>query len=151
MKPVNEKKNDEGGKTPASARSKSIVFDTREDGFRMVLRDWQETALRILWESESPLITKDVWIEVNRRLKGTRSISRASIINFLKAMDEEGVLTFEEETAKGGYRRRYSPSLDEEGFKLHVAGKVVSKLSKMWPDAGRLSDSSRWELRQDGS
>jgi len=150
LKPVNEKKNDERVKTPASARSKSIVFDTREDGFRTVLRDWQETALKILWESESPLITKDIWIEVNRRLKGTRSISRASIINFLKTMDEEGVLTFEEETAKGGYRRRYSPSL-EEGFKLHVARKVVSKLSKMWPDARGLSDSSRWGLRQDGS
>ena len=129
----------------------SIVFDTREDEFRTVLKDWEETALRILWESESPLITKDVWIEVNRRLKGTRYISRASIINFLKVMDKEGVLTFEEETAKGGYRRRYSPSLDEEGFKLHVVRKVISKLSKMWPDAGSLSDFSRWGLRQDGS
>ena len=137
MKPVNEKKNDEGVNTPASARSKSTVFDTREDGFRTVLRGWKETALRILWESESRLITKDVWIEVDRRLKGARSISRASIINFLKAVDEEGVLKFEEETAKGGCRRRCSPSLDEEGFKLHVARKVISKLSKMWPDATR--------------
>ena len=124
-----------------------IVFDTSKEGFRTVLREYQETALRILWESESPLTTKDVWIEVNRRLKGTRSISRASIINFLKAMDEEGVLTFEEETAKGGHRRRYSPCLDEEGFKLHVARKVISKLSKMWPDARSLLDSSRWGLR----
>jgi hypothetical protein len=128
-----------------------VVFDTDEEGFRTIIRGWQETALRIIWGSKIPLTTREVWIGVNSGLEGALSISRASIINFLKAMDEEGVLTFEEETAKGGYRRRYSPSLDEEGFKLHVVRKVISKLSKMWPDAGSLSDFSRWGLRQDGS
>jgi predicted transcriptional regulator len=114
-----------------------IVFDTGEEGFRTVLRDWKETALKILWGSERGLTSRDVWIGVNRGLEGTRSMSRASIINFLNTMYEEGVLTFEEEKCKGGKRRRYSPSLDEEGFKLHVARTVISKLSEMWPDATR--------------
>lgn len=114
-----------------------IVFDTGEEGFRTTLREYQEMSLRILWRSERGLTSRDVWIGVNKGLEGARSISRASIINFLNAMCEEGVLKFEEETAKGGYRRRYSPSLDEEGYKLHVAKTIISKLSDMWPDAMR--------------
>jgi len=52
-------------------------------------------------------------------------------------MCDEGVLTYEEETGKGGYHRLYSPAFDEEGFKLHVGKTVISKLSDMWPDATR--------------
>jgi hypothetical protein len=31
----------------------------------------------------------------------------------------------------------YSPGLGEEGFKLHVAREVISKLLETWPDATR--------------
>lgn len=115
----------------------NIVFYTGKEGFRKILKKYQEIALRVLWETESPLTTRDVWIEVNKRLEESRSISRTSIITFLNAMCEEGVLNYEEETAKGGYRRRYSTSFDEEGFKRQVAKTVTSKLSTIWPDATR--------------
>ena len=39
-----------------------------EEGFGTVLMDWQEKALSIFWESESPLTTRDVWIEINKVL-----------------------------------------------------------------------------------
>jgi hypothetical protein len=110
-----------------------IVFDTDEEVFRTRLREYQEMALRVLWGSERGLTSRDVWIGVNKGFEGIRSISRASIINFLNAMCEEGFLKFEEETCKGGTRRRYFPGLDEEGFKRHVAKKDISKLSEMWP------------------
>ena len=40
-------------------------------------------------------------------------------------------------TGKGGHHGVYSSSLDEDGFKQHVAKKIISKLSEMWPDTTR--------------
>jgi hypothetical protein len=51
---------------------------------------------------------------VNKGFEGTGSISRASIINFLNAMCDEGILTYGDETGRGGYHRIYSPGLGEE-------------------------------------
>lgn len=112
-----------------------IVFDTGKAGLRTVLKDWQEAALRAVWDSERPLSSSDVWIEANMRLGEAGSISRASVINFLQAMAVEGVLLEEHRSGKGGYHGIYAPKLDEEGYKLHVAKTVISKLSDMWPDA----------------
>lgn len=111
----------------------SIVFDTGEDGLQTFLTDWKETAIRKVFESERPLTSKDVWIRTNMELKDERSISRASIINFLNYMSELGVLDYVEETGKGGYHRRYSPRLDEAGLKSFVASSVISKLIEIWP------------------
>jgi hypothetical protein len=74
---------------------------------------------------------------VNKGFEGTGSISRASIINFLNAMCDEGILTYGDETGRGGYHRMYSPGLGEEGFKRHVAKTVVSKLLETWSDETR--------------
>jgi predicted transcriptional regulator len=88
--------------------------------------------MRIIWGSDRPLTSRGVWIEVNKGFEGTGSISRASIINFLNAMCDEGILTYGDETGRGGYHRMYSPGLGEEGFKLHVAREVISKLLETW-------------------
>jgi predicted transcriptional regulator len=111
-----------------------IVFDTGEDGFRTVVKDYQEMALRFIWGS-GERGSKEVWLHVNKELGGSESISRASIINFLNAMVDEGALSYTEITGKGGHRRIYSPPLDEEGFKRYVAKNVIAKLFETWPDA----------------
>ena len=58
------------------------------------------------------MTSREVYQAVNRSL-GSKTISRASIINFLNDMCDEGVLKFEEETCKGGTRRKYFTGLDE--------------------------------------
>jgi len=96
-------------------------------------------AMRFLWGSgKEGAISREIWLHVNKLLmeKG-RSVSRASIINFANAMVDAGVLNYTEKPGKGGYHRVYSPAFDEEGFKLHVAKTVISKLSDTWPDATR--------------
>jgi hypothetical protein len=116
--------------------SMGIVFDTREDGFRTVVKDYQEMALRFVWGSgERGVSTREAWLHVNKELGGSGSISRASIINFLNAMVDEGALSYTETTGKGGHRRIYSPPLDEEGFKRYVTKNVIAKLFETWPDA----------------
>ena len=113
-----------------------VVFDTRENEFRTILKDWQEAALRYLWRLDGEgARSRDVYVNVNKDLMGIRTISRASIINYLNEMVDEGVLDFIEITGKGGHLRIYSAKYDEAGFKEYVAEKIISKLLETWPEA----------------
>ena len=106
-----------------------ISYDTSKSGLETILKDYQELALRYLWRLDGEgASSRDVWVQVNKDLKGTGSISRASIINFLNAMADEGILTFTETTGKGGYRQIYRMKYDEAGFKEHIARVVIRNL-----------------------
>ena len=65
------------------------------------------------------------------------SVSRASIINYLNAMVDEGLLGYTEITGKGGHRRIYSQKYDEAGSRRYVAKEIVSKLLETWLEAAR--------------
>jgi len=110
-------------------------FDPAGEGLGKVLRDYQEEALRFVWaRGGAGANSREAWRHVNEALPGKRSISRASIINFLNDMCGEGVLNYTVETCKGGSRRVYTPRLSEEGFRLHVAEAVMGSLLGDWPD-----------------
>lgn len=110
-----------------------LVVDPSKSGFEKVLRDYQIKALKMVWNSEDEGVTsREVYIHVNNVLED-KTISRASIINFLNAMCNENVLVYVEETCKGGMRRKYSPGLDEEGFKRYIAQSVFESLMKDFP------------------
>ena len=109
----------------------TLEFNPEGSGLDKVLKDYQIEALKLVWTKEKDgAISKEVYEHVNVALKGVRTISRASIINFLNAMVDEGVLNYKEETCKGGYRRIYYPKLDERGFKKHIAKTVINSLVK---------------------
>ena len=112
----------------------TLIFNPNSDGLAKVFRDYQEEALRLVWEKgDEGVISRVVWSHVNERLVG-KTISRASIINFLNAMVDEGVLNYQERTGKGGYHRVYSPKLDEVEFKKYIATTVISSLMKDFPE-----------------
>ena len=112
-----------------------IVFDPTKDGLEKVLRDYQIEALSHVWKHDgSGLTSRDVYEAVNESLDGGRSVSRASIINFLNAMCDADVLEFEEETCKGGMRRRYRKGMDEATFKKYVASTVLRSLMRDFPE-----------------
>lgn len=114
-----------------------VVFDTGMDDLRTILKDYQESALRCIWSLDDgeSASSRNVWIYANKDLMGIRTISRASIINFLNEMVDEGALDYKEESGKGGYRRIYSANYDEAGFKEYLAEKIISKLLGTWPEA----------------
>jgi len=113
----------------------TLIFDPVGDGLAKVLRDYQIEALKHVWaRGDDGAISKEVWQHTNQALRGVKTISRASIINFLNAMVDEGVLNYKEETCKGGYRRIYSPKLDERGFKKYIANMVITSLIKDFPE-----------------
>ena len=111
----------------------TIVIDPSKKGLEKVLRDYQIKALQIIWNSDNNGMTsREVYQAVNKSL-GSKTISRASIINFLNDMCDEGVLKYEEETCKGGTRRKYFTGLNELGFKKHVASVVLKSMMRDFP------------------
>ncbi len=111
-----------------------LVIDPTQDGLEKVLRDYQIEALKLIWSHNGDgLTSREVYEATNNRLDGGRSVSRASIINFLNAMCDDSILDFEEETCKGGMRRKYKKGLDEKGFKKHIAAEVLSSLMADFP------------------
>ena len=113
----------------------NFVLDPKASGLGKVLREYQREALRFMWKSEGKALTsRIVHSHVNERLNGGKSISRASIINFLNAMVDEGVLDYVEETGKGGFHRVYSAKIDEAGFKRMLAKSFIASLMKDFPD-----------------
>jgi predicted transcriptional regulator len=111
-----------------------LTFDPKGDGFSKVLKDYQEEAMKFVWENDTAVTSRDVWHHVNEAFGGEKTISRASIINFLNDMVEEGVLDYEEQSGKGGYHRVYHSKLDESGFKKAIAKSVISSLMRDFPE-----------------
>ena len=113
----------------------TLIFDPEGDGLAKVLKDYQIEALRIVWaKEEEGVISREVWQHVNEALIGVRTISRASIINFLNDMVDEGVLDYRRESGKGGYHRVYTPKMDERSFKKHIIETVVKSLLRDFPE-----------------
>jgi len=111
-----------------------IYFDTSKQGLGAILKDYQEAALRYLWSlGGEGAGSRQVWTHVSQEL-GTRTISRASVINFLDALVGGGMLVCTETTGKGGHRRIYRMKYDEAGFKEHMAGVVARKLLRDFPE-----------------
>jgi len=118
---------------------KIVTFDTKEDGFRTVVKDYQEAALRYLWRLDGGgASSRDVWVNVNKVMRTDPSqrdsISRASIINFMNHMVDEGAVNYTEITGKGGHRRIYTAKYDEEGTKQYMAKNIISKMLETWPE-----------------
>ncbi len=112
-----------------------LKIDVGEDGFNMVLKPYQIEAMKYLWASpDVGRRSKDVWDAVNEALPGGESISRASIINSMNALVDDGVLGFHEITGKGGHRRIYKAVYDESGFKRYIAETVLRKLLHDFPE-----------------
>ena len=102
-------------------------MDLTKTGLDMFFKPYQVIALNILWSSRDPLSSHQVWQMANEELR-PRTISRASIINFLNASVEHGILNYVETTGKGGYRRLYSPKFTKPETSAFLAEKVYERL-----------------------
>ena len=112
-----------------------VTIDLAQDpNFGLVLKGYQEVAMKHLWESKTGQSSRDVWVAVNDRLgveaSSRNAISRASIINFLNAMCGEGILDYTEKTGKGGHRRIYSAALDQGEFWRLIAKVTKEKMTE---------------------
>ncbi len=106
-----------------------LTLDLSEQGLEMFFRPYQIAALDLLWNSEENHSSRQVWEKVNEVLSGT--ISRASIINFLNASVENGLLDYVETTGKGGYRRLYTPKRSKPEAVVYLSELVKERLQTL--------------------
>ena len=106
-----------------------LVLDLSEKGFEMFFKPYQIASLDLLWNSDEQLSSRMVWERVNETLPGT--ISRASIINFLNASVDNGLLDYVETTGKGGYRRLYTSRLSKPETSKYLSKIVHERLQTL--------------------
>jgi predicted transcriptional regulator len=113
----------------------SFKFDPSQPMLRKTLREYEEKALRYLWETgEEGAKSLLIWKAVNERLNPDGSISRAAIIVAMNRLVDHGVLGFREGTGKGGYHRIYYPLMDEKGYKKYIIKMMVESLLRDFPE-----------------
>jgi len=109
-------------------------FDPSKTGLRKTLREYEELALRYIWETGDEGAGSGLtWRAVNERLEVGKTISRASIIFFLDRVVDEGVLGFRDATGKGGHHRIYVTKLDESGYKKYIVKTLIDSVAKDYP------------------
>jgi len=113
----------------------SFKFDPSQPGLRKTLREWEELALRSMWDvGEDGAKSRAVWERANEKLGEGKSISRASIIIFLEKMEDQGVLGSRDTTGKGGHHKIYYPLMDEEGYKKYLLKTMVESMMRDFPE-----------------
>ena len=113
-------------------------FDLSKPGLRKTLKEWEELALRSMWDvGEDGAKSRVVWERVNEELDEGKSISRASIILFLEKMEERGVLGSRDVTGKGGHHKIYHPLIDEKGYVKYLIKTMVESMMRDSPEETR--------------
>ena len=113
----------------------SLEMDPSKTGYEMFFKPYQVLALRYLWTAESGAKSLEVWDHVKAQPGG--SISRASIINSLNAMVDNGILNYVERTGKGGHHRIYRHRYSEAELREFLASSFIKKLLKDFPEETR--------------
>jgi len=104
-----------------------LCLDLSETGLAMFFSPYQIASLKLIWNSEESLSSRQVWEQVNKQLL----ISRASIINFLNSSVDNGLLEYDETTGKGGYRRLYSSKYTMPEASAFLVEKVKERLQTL--------------------
>ena len=113
----------------------SLEMDLSKTGYEMFFKPYQVLALRYLWKKPDGGKSLEVWDHVKAQPGG--SISRASIINSLNAMVDNGLLDYEEKTGKGGHHRVYRHRYSETELREHLASVFIRKLLEEFPEKTR--------------
>jgi predicted transcriptional regulator len=112
----------------------TFKLDPSQQGLRKTLKEYEELALRYIWENgEEGATSAPTWRTVNERLGEGKTISRASIINFLNRMVDQGVLSWRDATGKGGHHRIYQTNLHEKEYRKHVLRTVLKSMMEDFP------------------
>jgi len=111
-----------------------FVFDPSRSGLRKTLKEYQELAIRHVWETGADgADSGQTWRRVNEGLGAGKSISQSSIINFLNRMVDEGVLSFRDATKKGGHYKIYFPLMDERGYRKYLLRTIIESMMSDFP------------------
>ena len=112
-----------------------MKFDSSEKGLLTLFKPYQAALLEHIWD----LNGGGVRVGINSRQAHKflqdhpDKKSRASVIFFMNDMVEEGILTYDEKSGKGGYHKIYYPKMNKEQFAHHVVKTITRKLGEVFP------------------
>ena len=104
-----------------------MKFDLDKEGLETVFTPWQVELMRWIWKAKGEVDSRMAYLHLQ---ESSTPMSRATAINFLNEMTDEGFLTHREVTSKGGHKRLYRPSPeapDEEAFRRVVASRLTER------------------------
>lgn len=111
-----------------------LTIDTSKTGLEMFFKPWQIQALDHLQTIHPQGANcEKVFRAVNQKTK----INRTSVYNFLNHCVDEGLVTYDLTTGKGGYYKVYSMTITEKGLLEHLTEETVRYLMKEFPEATR--------------
>jgi len=112
-------------------------FDPSQPGLRKTLREYEELALRYLWEiGEEGAGSGPICKNVNEQLGSSGSISRTSVIFFMDRLVDQGIIDIREGTGRGrgGHRKIYYPLMDEKGYLKYLLKTMVESMMRDFPE-----------------
>ena len=110
-------------------------FDPSQPGLRKTLKEYEELALRYVWSvGEKGATSRPIHETVNSELGSGKSKSRASIINIMNKLVDQGVLAYREATEKGGHHKIYYPLMDEKGYVKYVLKTIIESMMRDFPE-----------------
>jgi len=111
-----------------------FVFDPSQSGLRKTLKEYQELAIRYVWDAGADgADSGQTWRHVKERLGAGKSISQSSIINFLNRMVVEGVFSFRDATKKGGHYKIYFPLMNECEYRKYLLRTIIESMMRDFP------------------
>ena len=112
----------------------SFKLNLSESGLRKTLREYEEVALRYLWEVGYEGAVSGVACKaINERLVSS-TISRTSVIVFFNKLVDQGVLGYKDATGKGGTRKIYYSLMDEKGYVKYLIKTMVESMMRDFPE-----------------
>jgi len=111
-----------------------MIFDTSKKRLLTLFKPYMAALLEHIWELNEDDRVGITSGEAYKFLQDhPDSKSRTSVIIFLNDMVEEGLLSYEEESGKGGYHKVYYPKMNKEQFAQHVVETITKKLGETFP------------------
>lgn len=115
-----------------------MKLDTSQPGLQALYRPHEAEILKHLWEVAKTKGTAKntryayLWQVANLPKLGLNYKSRATVINFMNQLVDEGVLNFREDTGKGGYHRLYWIRRTPANFEKYVRKTIAAKLDEIF-------------------
>lgn len=102
-----------------------MKLDTEQERWDAVFSPWEQDAINAVYKYPAGITSATLHREVSQ-------VSRASCINFLEALVEQGFLKKVERSGKGGMHGVYSPTYsDKQELEAAVLDTILNKLNEL--------------------
>jgi len=97
-----------------------------EKGLNAVFKPWQLAIIEYLSNNRIPLTSR----QIHETIQPEHPVSRASVINFLNYLRDEGLIQYEVDSGRGGMHGVYKGSTTVRGVWSEIKARVLFWLSE---------------------